>query len=99
MGGSGKGGRAREPGGGVTGVRKSRGGDSVQGLGWGPETDGNSGPGSLLLPPFPSRSEPEHPVTLPVSVLVTPHPQNAPGIPIFHYCVAHPPPQDSHTVT
>lgn len=65
----------------VTGVRKSRGGDSGQGLGWGPETDGNSGPGPALLPPFPSRSEPEHPVTLPVPVLVTPKPQMHQGPP------------------
>lgn len=74
--------------GGNGGVRKSQGGDSVQGLGWGPETDGNSGPGPALLPPFPSRSEPEHPVTLPVPILVSPHPQNAPETPIFHSCVA-----------
>lgn len=73
---SGKGGRAWESGwgcGGVgTGVRKSRGGDSVRGFGRGLETDGNSCRGPALPPPLPSRSEPEHLVTLPVPVLLIP---------------------------
>lgn len=36
-------------------MRKSRGGDSVQELDRGPETDGNSGPGPALPPPIQSR--------------------------------------------
>lgn len=55
-----------------TGVRKSRGGDSVRGFGRGLETDGNSCRGPALPPPLPSRSEPEHLVTLPVPVLLIP---------------------------
>lgn len=63
-----KGREGREPGGGSTGASEKPG----RGLGWGPETDGDSGPGPALPPPLPSRSEPEHLVTLPVPVLVTP---------------------------
>lgn len=52
--------RAEGPGslaGGVQGGTEKPG----RGLGPGPETDGNSGPGPTLPPPLPSRSEPEHP--------------------------------------
>lgn len=73
-GGSGKGGRAREPDGGVRGgAEKLR-----RGLDRGPETDGNGGPGPTLPPPLPSRSEPEHPVTLPAPVTDDPF---SPGLP------------------
>lgn len=58
MGESGKGGRARETCGGVRGVRKSRGGDSVRELGRGPEDDGNSGPGPALAPTPPEQAPP-----------------------------------------
>lgn len=63
-GGSGKGGRAREPGGVQEGGLAEKPG---RGLGRGPETDKNRGPGPARSPsPFPSRSEPDHRVTLPV---------------------------------
>lgn len=82
--------RAGGPGslaGGYRGLRKSRGKDLVRGLGQGPETDGNSGPGPALPPPLPSRSEPEHPMTLPIAVLVTPSSPKCKED-LFYPCVA-----------
>lgn len=69
VGGSGKGGRAREPGGGSTRGCGKAGEGTRSGAGDGLEQL----PGTRALPPpLPSRSEPEHLVTLPVSVFVTP---------------------------
>lgn len=87
--------------GGVPGVRKSRGGDSVRGLDRGPETDGDERPGTRAVPTPTEKVRARAPCDPARSRTRDPfHPPNA-APPIFHPCVAPCPAflQNSHPVT